>query len=56
MSRFIIPHGFDTVEHSKVKATSVSVLLRSNSFRLRSANKLFGAVAGDGSNTILEFV
>ena len=45
-SRFIVPRGFDTLEYSKVKVTSVSVRLRSNSFRLRGANKLSGAAAG----------
>ena len=40
--RFDIP-GIYTL----VKATSVSVRLRSNSYRLRSANKLSGAVAGE---------
>ena len=37
--------------YSLVKATSVSVRLRSNSFRLRSANKLSGTVVRNGSNT-----
>ena len=43
----LVPHGFDTLEYSRVKATSVSVRLQIYSVRLRTANNLSGAVAGE---------
>ena len=36
---------YDTLEYSQVKAIAVSMRLRSKIYRLRTANKLSGAIA-----------
>ena len=40
LSTLLVPRGFDTLEYSKVKATSVSVRLRIYSVRLRTVNSV----------------